>query len=158
MVLPASIGLMRKKNPNPIRKSNPTMSSIIHALRPHAAIKSAAIVLGTEVEMMMKGKIAEIEIIIAGALRKIGMDEVATEIAPRRDGSAAAKDERADPDLPNATEAREETKTIPIGETESIHDANGTENYVPTTMIISETWIDAPGAIVITTTTIGAPG
>ena len=158
MVLLASKGLTRKKNPNPILKSNPT-TSIIHALRPHAAIKSVVIVRRTEVE-----KIAEIKMAIAGALRKIRTDEVATEIVPLRDGPAAANDERAELDLPNAPEVREETERIAIGETEIIHDANGTEteteNDVPTTRLISEAWTDALRtiAIVITTTTIGVPG
>lgn len=134
MVLPASKGLTRKKNPNTIRKSNPT-TIIIHALRPHAAIKSAVIVLGTEAE-----KIAEIEMAIADVLRKTGTGEIATEIAPLRDGPAAANDERAEPDLdlPNALEVRGETETIAIGETEIIHDTNGTENDGPTTRMISE--------------------
>lgn len=156
MVLLALKGLTRKKNPNPILKSNPT-TSIIHALRPHAAIKSVAIVRRTEVE-----KIAEIKMAIAGALRKIRTDEVATEIVPLRDGPAAANDERAELDLPNAPEVREETERIAIGETEIIHDTNGTEteNDVPTTRMISEAWTDALRtiAIVITTTTIGVPG
>jgi hypothetical protein len=132
MVLLASKGLTRKKNPNTIRKSNPTMI-IIHALCPHAAIKSAVIVLGTEAE-----KIAEIEMAIADVHRKIGTGEIATEIAPLRDGPAAANDERAEPDLPNALEVRGETETIAIGETEIIHDTNGTENDGPTTRMISE--------------------
>jgi hypothetical protein len=151
----------RKKNPNQIKISNRGKST---ARYPHAAIKSGAIEPGTEVETT----------VITDALRRIGMDELATvtEIA-------AARNERAervlDLEVPNAAVAREEAETIAT--TATVVTEKETENIRVANGMISETWIDGmtegsrrtiailrpirtigPETIAIATTTIGGPG
>mmetsp|Transcript_12934 Transcript_12934/g.30513 ORF Transcript_12934/g.30513 Transcript_12934/m.30513 type:complete len:567 (-) Transcript_12934:80-1780(-) len=151
----------KRRIPSPIKKRKLALILIL-APRPRVAIKSAAIVQGTETETTMVAGIVEIAI-IAGGHQKRRMVEVATaiEIDPRRDGAAATRDARAveldrGPDPRSATGVREEAETIAtvaIGETGTITRA-ATEIAidVPITTI-PETTIDAPGTIDIPTTT-----
>ena len=152
MLLALSISKTKEINPSPIRKSNRAMI-IIHD--PRAAIKSVAIDLGIDLEMARLGKIEEIATVItvnAGVLRKREMEEFAMMTEPLRH-EEIVRNEKAEPalDLPSAREAREEAAN---GEKENIHDTNETDTI---TTKICATRRDAPGMIVTTTTTIGAP-